>query len=191
MASASKDLIAPLFRCWKSFHDGPGHALLVMTPRGLSNLALAAVLGLGGLSCTSTNGPPSPPSPSASPAFCESEDATRSFVTAFLDDYNAGRPGLADRFFADETLFKWYSERPGRFRTPAYYRSTLEAYLLQRHSEGDHLSLVSVHLSDGKGNFSFVVSRNGVDLPSKAHVDCASRKLTVWSLGPDPGPEGP
>jgi hypothetical protein len=62
---------------------------------------------------------------------------------------------------------------------------------MQRHAEGDRLKLVSVHVSDRNGNLGFVVSREGVELPSKAHIDCASRKLIVWSLGPDPGPEGP
>lgn len=111
---------------------------------------------------------------------------------------------LTDRYFAPDPVFQWYSEYPMRRgatsgQNDPYDRSTLDAYLQRRHAEGDHLTLVSLHVSGinqmyvddrrhSLGNFSFVASRNGTSLPSKAALDCESHLFVAWSVGPNPGP---
>ena len=133
-------------------------------------------------------------SPSAAATFadpCQSESVLRAEIEAFLADYNAGRAGLADRFFATGADFQWYSETPVRLGAPAYDRPTLEQYLLQRHAEGDHLTLVSLQVNSKRGdigNFGFVLRRGDQDLQSKGAIDCVTAKFIVWSIGPAPGP---
>jgi hypothetical protein len=112
-------------------------------------------------------------------------------VSDFLSEYNAGTPGLADRFFAPAGGFQWYSEPPGRLGEAAYVRSTLAAYLARRHAEGDHLTVVSVQLNGvvaGVGNLGFSVARGAQVLDSKGALFCQSGMFIVWSLGPNPGP---
>jgi hypothetical protein len=122
---------------------------------------------------------------------CANSDQVRALVSEFIDGYDKGQAGLADRYFATAPDFQWYSEQPLREGAPAYDRTTLEAYLRQRHAAGDQLSVVSVEFNSvrgGIGNFGFVLDRGGTRLPSKGALDCASRKFIVWSIGPNAGP---
>ena len=112
-------------------------------------------------------------------------------ISEFIDAYDRGETGLADRFFARAPSFQWYSEQPVREGAPAYDRTTLESFLTQRHADGDRLTVVSVEFNSvrgGFGNFGFVLDRGGKALPSKGALDCASRKFIVWSIGPNAGP---
>src|SRR5438067_2785869 len=131
------------------------------------------------------------PTPPASADICAYPEQVRALITEFIDAYDQGETGLADRFFATGPAFQWYSEQPLREGSPAYERSTLEAYLRQRHADGDRLTVMSVQInsvSSGHGNFGFVLDRAGTQLPSKGALDCASHKFIVWSIGPNAGP---
>ena len=122
---------------------------------------------------------------------CADPDQVRALIAEFVDGYNKGLTGLADRYFAAAPDFQWYSEQPLRDGASAYDRTTLEAYLRQRHADGDQLSVVNVEFNSvrgGSGNFGFVLDRSGTRLPSKGAIDCASRKFIVWSIGPNAGP---
>jgi hypothetical protein len=124
---------------------------------------------------------------------CTSESALAGWISEFLNAYNAGKSSLADQFFAPSPDFQWYSEPPNRLHDAAYDRSTLNAYLAQRHVDGDHLTLERVSLSGdpvgGVGNFGFVVVRGTTPLQSKGAIDCATGRFIVFSLGPNPGPD--
>jgi hypothetical protein len=123
---------------------------------------------------------------------CSSETGVAGQITAFLNSYNTGKPGMTDQFFAPAPAFQWYSEPPSRLHDAAYDRSSLTAYLAQRHAEGDHLTLASVSLSGapvgGTENFGFIVLRGSTQLQSKGAIDCATGRFIVFSLGPNPGP---
>jgi hypothetical protein len=159
-------------------------------------IALAALV-LSLASCTGTT--PTPVKPRATPTVgssdlvCTSEAALAGRISEFLNAYNAGASGLTDQFFAPAPAFQWYSEPPNRLHDAAYDRSSLAAYLAQRHADGDHLTLESVSLSgdpvDGIGNFGFVVVRGSTPLQSKGAIDCPTRRFIVYSLGPNPGPD--
>ena len=135
--------------------------------------------------------PEQTPTPAASADICADPEQVQRLIVEFIDAYDQGQAGLADRFFATGQAFQWYSEQPLREGTPAYDRSTLDAYLRQRHADGDRLTVVSVQfnsVSSGHGNFGFVLDRGGTKLPSKGALDCATRKFIVWSIGPNAGP---
>jgi hypothetical protein len=157
-------------------------------------LALAVALTLG--SCTSSGGGtagPAGPTGGATAAGdlpCEDGTAMERIVRSFLTAYNAGEQRLADRFFAPEGMFQWYSESGRRKGGAARNRSTVNAYLRTRHAEGDQLTLVSLTLSGTGGDFAFSVRRPGTPepIPAKGALDCDSRRFTVWSVGPDLGP---
>jgi hypothetical protein len=117
---------------------------------------------------------------------CE-PDALTSRARNFVEAYDQGEAGLADRFFAPAGRFQWYSENDLRQGPEAYDRSTLDGYLTLRQQQGDHLELVNVTPSDG-GNFAFTARRADKLLPSKGAIDCRSGLFIVWSLGPNPGP---
>ena len=67
-------------------------------------------------------------------------------------------------------------------------RNSLSAFLQQRHQEGDQLTLKELQKNTG-GNFGMVLDRNGTALESKGAIHCASGEFTVWSIGPNPGPD--
>ncbi len=98
--------------------------------------------------------------PSASADICADPEQVRLLIASFIDAYDEGQTGLADRFFATGLAFQWYSEQPLR--------------------EGS--------VRSGYGNFGFVLDRGGTQLPSKGALDCASHKFIVWSIGPNAGP---
>lgn len=130
----------------------------------------------------------------ASPAsndMCASPEQVRTLISEFINGYDNGQPGLADRFFATAPDFQWYSEQPLREGASAYDRSTLEAYLRQRYADGDRLAVVSVQFNSvrgGIGNFGFLIDRGGTQLLSKGALDCRSGRFIVWSIGPNAGP---
>jgi hypothetical protein len=149
--------------------------------------ALACLLaGCTGASPTEGAGP-RPAAVTFARTTCDEPGGVAGRVGAFVDAYDRGEQGLADRFFAPAGRFRWYSE-PGLRQGPAAYdRSTLDAYLTRREQAGDHLELVSVRPSGDGGDFSFTV-RRGEALLSKGSLDCRSGLFVVWSLGPNPGP---
>jgi hypothetical protein len=119
---------------------------------------------------------------------CGSHQALTSRVRAFVEAYDRGERGLADRFFARAPVFQWYSERGLRQGAAAYDRSTLDAYLTGRERQGDRQDLLDVTSSDSGRDFTFTARRAGEEFLSKGAVDCGSGLFVVWSLGPDPGP---
>jgi hypothetical protein len=154
----------------------------------MSTVALVASVCIGPPAVREPTGSPSQlPSPAGE--VCAQQ--IRPLVAEFIDGYNAGQLGLADRFFAPAPRFEWYSERPLRQSPSAFDRSTLETYLRQRHADGDRLTLVGLQVhfvGGGAGHFSFVLDRGGTQLQSKGVLDCVSGKFFVWSIGPNPGP---
>lgn len=168
---------------------------VVMGRRSSWRVAAVSTVALVASVCTSPPGvmeppvsPSQPPSPTGSDVCAQQ---IRPLVSEFIDGYNAGQLGLADRFFAPAPRFEWYSERPLRQSPSAFDRSTLETYLRQRHADGDRLTLVGLQVhfvGGGEGNFSFVLDRSGTQLQSKGVLDCVSGKFFVWSIGPNPGP---
>jgi len=122
---------------------------------------------------------------------CANPDQVRAPISEFIDGYDKGQADLADRYFAAAPDFQWYSEQPLHEGAPAYDRATFDAYLRQRHTDGDQLSVVTVEFNSvrgGIGNFGFVLDRSGTRLPSKGALDCASHKFIVWAIGPNAGP---
>jgi hypothetical protein len=170
----------------------------IARPWTVALTALAVLIVLGLVMQLRQSAPPSnadatrpTPTPSTSTDICADPGQVRALIGEFIEAYDQGEPGLADRFFATGPSFQWYSEQPLREGSPAYDRSTLGAYLQQRHADGDRPTVVSVQFNSvrsGVGNFGFVLSRGGTDLPSKGALDCATRKFTVWSIGPNAGP---
>lgn len=147
---------------------------------------LAGCTDAGSPSKPRAEGSSSTPS-TGSPSTVCAEAAISSRVRDFIDAYDRGESGLADRFFAPAPSFKWYSENGLREGPAAYDRTTLDAYLAKREREGDRLELMSVTPS-ADGNFGFVVRRAGELAESKGALDCQTGRFIVWSLGPNPGP---
>ena len=109
---------------------------------------------------------------------------------------NAGMTVAADRLVAPEPLFEWFSA-PGatraarRLGSSSKDRSTLPAYLRERHVHHERLTLEKVMTSDhALGNFGLILTRRADDYPQrridgKGAVVCNSNraKVIVWSLG--------
>lgn len=185
-----------LRRHWTNHFSLPGRRC-----SGFGKAAAAVAVAGSMLSCDSTT--PTRPTATATATatatvssvdlVCTSEAALTGRISEFLNAYNAGQPGVTEQFFAPAPAFQWYSEPPNRLHDAAYDRSSLAAYLAQRHADGDHLTLESVSLSgdpvDGIGNSGFVVVRGSTPLQSKGAIDCPTRRFIVYSLGPNPGPD--
>lgn len=162
----------------------------------------AALAVLLGVACEGGGSDTAAPAVSTAPATtfraeagCD-ETAARQVVGAFFDAFNEGETPWTDRFFAEVDRFQWYSDQPGRATNapeatgPAdpYDRSTLDAYLAQRHREGDRLTLekladVRFRSSDGTLSFSLAVRRPAGRSTGKGALDCRTRRLMVLSLG--------
>jgi hypothetical protein len=114
----------------------------------------------------------------------------RSFVTAF----NAGNSRAVNRLFAPEPAFQWFSaigpdERIGK---AAEDRSTLGAYIRNRHRRHDHLTLVRFGSVDEQGriDLTLLIRRRADDyrprnlIPAKQDAVCTRRRaaLIVWSM---------
>jgi len=119
-------------------------------------------------------------------------------VRAFVSSYNAGQVASADRLWASEPRFEWFSagapRSPARrLGTAAYDRSSLRAYFRARADSHERLRIVELgggydpkrHLL----NFGGKVVRSADDLRSqkldfKGAADCASAspRLIVWSM---------
>lgn len=85
----------------RSRHDlqkGPRRTTL---PSLVRPFILAAVLAVVG-ACSAA--PPSTTADAQDP--CANAEQMQAFVVAFLADYNVGRAGLADRFFAPDPAFQ-------------------------------------------------------------------------------------
>jgi len=110
----------------------------------------------------------------------------QSTVDSFVRAYNAGEPGITDRFFAGAERFEWYSENPYRLNDDAYNRSTLDSYLAMRHAEGHHLELTQFGYTgyrdqDRTGNFTFIAA-NAATVTGKGAIDCDTGMIMVWSF---------
>ena len=158
--------------------------------------SLVGALACALAACTSTSPPFAAQGTTAqrtaatsfAPTVCDDPQGVTGRVRAFVDAYDRGEQGLADRFFAPAGRFRWYSEPGLRQGSAAYDRSTLEAYLTRREQAGDQLELVGVDPSDAGGDFAFTVRRGSQPLLSKGSLDCRTGLFVVWSLGPNPGP---
>jgi len=144
--------------------DARGRARHQLPALGMMALALSAsLLGCSTAVSHDNSGVPTATVGTAG-IVCSNEQNLSKFISDFLDAYNAGLPGLADRFFVPPQTFQWYSEPPSRLGDAAYERSTVEAYLQRRHADGDHLTLAriaSIHVRAGKAGVGFFVDRGG------------------------------
>lgn len=119
------------------------------------------------------------------------EDVAR-VVEEFVSAYNRGAPDLAERSFAAEPDFEWYSVSRGRREEfVTYDRSRLPAYFSRRSEMGDRLKLLEVNVQDERGwhggyDFSFRLVRFSDERRAegryhgKGAADCA---IFVWSMG--------
>jgi hypothetical protein len=109
-------------------------------------------------------------------------------VVSFIAAWNAGRAVAVDRLFAPEPAFQWLSMRgPGdRLGKKAKDRSTIRAFVRQRHRHHDRITLLHE-----QGNFQLLVRRWADDyharneIRGKGEANCPAGKapkLTVWSL---------
>ena len=155
-----------------------------MAGRRTAGLLLATAV----LAACTTEDDPAPRASAGTTSVCGSRAALTATVRAFVDAYDRGEPGLADRFFARAPVFRWYSENGLRQGAAAYDRSTLDAYLTARERQGDHLDLVDVAPADAGADFAFTARRGADEFLSKGAVDCSTGLFVVWSLGPNPGP---
>jgi hypothetical protein len=115
-----------------------------------------------------------------------SPDAVGAIVDSFVTAYNGGQTGLTDRFFAEPDRFQWYSENHYRNNDEARDRSTLEAYLARRHSEGHRLELTHFAFGayrdvDRTGHFTFVAADAATPV-GKGAIDCDTGRIMVWSF---------
>jgi hypothetical protein len=83
---------------------------------------------------------PAPGEPAA--AGC-STSSVKSTVRAFASAYDRGRASIAERYFAPEPTFEWFSTGPpgSRLGAPARDRATLRAYLAARARLHEKLSI--------------------------------------------------
>lgn len=156
----------------------------------LSAMAVALV------ACASTTddhgGRRTPSSPRATPAaslatVCQGDTVQRT-VEDFLQAYNAGAPDIVDRFIAPTVRFKWYGD-PVRGFPESMDRGSLGAYLHQRHTLGEQLTLGRIRFNGRRkwwlrefrvhpGEIGWVEELRQVD--GKGAVDCISGKIAVW-----------
>lgn len=123
-----------------------------------------------------------------------SDDGARELVENFLSAYVLGQSGdhLADRFFASDDRFEWYSDTPTRVGEEAKNRESLDAYFVRQHMNGDSLTLVDFSYSgyrgeDDTGHFGMVLSRMKQSeqlFIGKGAIDCSSGTIIVWTVGP-------
>lgn len=130
----------------------------------------------------------------AAPGRCP-DAAARTAVTRFAADLSAGRLAAADRRWAREPAFEWYSTpAPGeRIGAGALDRSTLRAYFRARIAARERLRVSSLRTHGdrrrGLRHFEGTVSRRAADVRARRYafkgaVDCATRRLIVWSMSP-------
>jgi hypothetical protein len=122
-------------------------------------------------------------------------EATKALVRRFVADYNGGRVAAADRLWAPEPRFEWFSTRgPGRRLGPgAYNRATLASYFRTRVRVHEQIRLTKLGAGyDPKRNivnFGGKIVRSADDLrPTpldfKGAADCESGRpsLIVWGM---------
>lgn len=122
-------------------------------------------------------------------------DATKSLVRTFIAAYGGGRVRAADRLWAPEPRFEWFSTGPpgARLGRRAYVRSTLRRYFAERVRVHERIRLVELHADHDPRrdivNFRGKLLRSADDLRSRLHdfkgaADCVSGKptLIVWSM---------
>ena len=117
---------------------------------------------------------------------CFSAPAAVQLVRSLITAINNGADATVDRLVAREPAFQWFSvgSRDGE---KAKDRSTLRAYVRQRHRQRERWTLVRM---DGNGRgISLTVTREAADLPRRTHLGkaaaiCANDKLRliVWAL---------
>ncbi len=164
----------------------------------IAALIACVVLGVGCSSSQTTSPGPSATLSPAPTATCTryTPEATQLVITAFLDAYNAGAPGVTDRFIAPAEQFQWYGA-PGR-QFPddpvSTDRRTLPAYFAAQHAKGDKLELksfsyssVTNQINGGVANFGYtlihtVAGGAAHDAPGKGALACASGKIAVWLI---------
>lgn len=122
--------------------------------------------------------------------------ATEALVRAFVGRYDAGEVAAADRLWAPEPYFQWFSTGPpgARLGASAYKRATLARYFRSRTRAHERLRLTELHAGFDPQrsivNFAGKLVRSAGDLaPGPAHdfkgaAACVSGKpiLIVWSM---------
>lgn len=119
------------------------------------------------------------------------EDAA-GVVREFVAAYNDGDVDRLDELFAPEPDFEWYTvSRGAREEITAYDRAALAPYFARRHSVGDHLKLLDLHVREARAwhggfDFSFRLMRSSDQRGAegryhgKGAADCT---IFVWSMG--------
>lgn len=121
--------------------------------------------------------------------------ATKALVHRFVADYNGGRIAAADRLWAPEPRFQWFSSRgpERRLGSSAYDRATLSSYIRARMRFHERIRLTELDAGyDPRRNivnFSGKLVRSADDLRPrlfdfKGAADCPSGQpsLIVWSM---------
>jgi hypothetical protein len=141
------------------------------------------------------------------PAGCLPNDVV-AILNGFIDAFNRGDQAALATYLAEDTVgptmamggdFAWFSVSgaPGSFNpggggdTPGQAL----AYFAERHRHGERMQLLQLELGttwweNGIG-MTFDVARDADDIPAhiaggKGAIDCARRKITLWSLGDRP-----
>lgn len=133
--------------------------------------------------------------PTATEDSCSEALAVR-LVEQYIEAYNRGETGLADRFFAQGDAFEWYSHQPARVSmqrsedptADPYDRNSLDDFLAAQHATGERFT--SVKVSDVRLNsasqalsFSLAVQTVSGVARGKGSIDCSTERFVVWSLG--------
>jgi len=118
---------------------------------------------------------------------------TKTLIRTFVAEYNRGRADAADRLWAKEPYFQWFSAA-GRYGPKAYDRASLAPYFRGRVLLHERIVLTKLGAGyDPKRNivnFSGMLVRSADDLeagaprPFKGAADCtaAGPILIVWSM---------
>jgi hypothetical protein len=134
------------------------------------------------------------------PAPCDSYSAerTRQVITDFLSAYNAGTPGITDRFIAPPEQFQWYGAPDRVFPdNPASMdRGTLPEYFSAEHARGERLELRDFSFNGPQYfpdihewivNFGYTLTHtvrgaNPNPAPGKGSLGCTSGKIVLWRI---------
>ena len=151
-------------------------SLSALVTSGVGALALAT--GFGGGRPVAAGPPPSCPL-----------DVRMALVNSFVAAFNAGRAAAADRLFAKEPDFQWYSARGPRTAARAApadeNRSTLLAYFRKRHRHHERQIPVPNWFQN-----EYFMTRGADDYPRRlvhGKMDAVCRpgqppRIIVWSL---------
>jgi hypothetical protein len=130
----------------------------------------------------------------ALPSGCSPRDVA-GFLLRFEAAFNSGNRLELDRLFARPGArppgFQWFTNEHGRI----FDRRLLIPFLLRRHASGERMRLLAVDIGPGGDSNSVGLGFRLADEHGKAALDCAHRRLFVWSSASGSArsgcPEGP